>query len=572
MKRWVTILGFAVALAVGIIWIDLPFGHVVYESMMRLRGLDQPHPDIFILTLEEHSERKQTRQGEWKTPLSTFLNKLERYPPKVIGLDFNLTSQEERALRIHQRNFPVVYCENFASPHAHDTGEHAITLNYKENSTSPSHGLLLPGDFNSALLAKTAPEKTRLPFPDEPLLTNVAGPPGTFPRKSIPFLINHDSLLSSLEGKILLISAPPERVHTEIAPVPFFPSGGATGLSATEFHANVLDTILRDRGIRLLPPSLSHSITFVITVVSVIVLFGTVPLLGILVVILISVLLILASLAALDSFVYLDVSKPIVAIAFTYYFLIPYRLIVEYKGRWQYQQENKLLSEVETLKDNFMSLVSHNLKTPIARITGLVENLLRKRDLDLESTRKELKTVLHSAEDLSRFVSRILYVSRVEHPEYQLRIASKDVNQLLEKVIEGHQALAHEKGISITTQLEPLFPVPMDADLIQESIVNLVENAIKYTPPQGNVHVSTSESGDWVQVSIADSGPGISPEEREKIFSKFYRGSDVKNKGAKGTGLGLYLVKYFVELHGGSVEVRNRPGGGSLFTLSLLRK
>jgi signal transduction histidine kinase len=160
----------------------------------------------------------------------------------------------------------------------------------------------------------------------------------------------------------------------------------------------------------------------------------------------------------------------------------------------------------------------------------------------------------------------------VERPEYQLKIASRDVNPLVERIVDTHKDLAREKGISLEMSLEPLFPVSMDAELIQESIANLVENAIKYTQKGGRVTVSTQEVGDWVQIRVTDNGPGIAADDRDKIFAKFYRGVREKNIGIRGSGLGLYLVKYFIELHGGTIEASDNPGGGAAFTINLLRK
>ena len=385
-------------------------------------------------------------------------------------------------------------------------------------------------------------------------MVNFAGPPGTFPKAAVGDLLLNPVKLEEVRGKILLIIPPKDRTHLRTGLFPFYPKGNLSGAEETEIHANIIESVLRETGIRTTSPSISWILTILVSVLTVIAFFATSPIVGVFSVLAVTVGLFLLAIAGLNSLAYLSILKPIAAIAFAYYFLIPYRLIVEYKGRWRYQQENKLLSEVETLKDNFMSLVSHNLKTPIARIQGIVETLLGSSASLPGTAQAELKRILGAdTEDLNRFVSRILHLARVEHPEYQLKIGTKDINQLIEKVIETHKESAQEKGIALASELEPLFPVQIDGELIQESIANLLENAIKYTPAGGHVEVTSSESDDWIQISISDDGPGVAVDDQAKIFSKFYRGADVKNKGIRGSGLGLYLVKYFVELHGGRV-------------------
>jgi signal transduction histidine kinase len=141
---------------------------------------------------------------------------------------------------------------------------------------------------------------------------------------------------------------------------------------------------------------------------------------------------------------------------------------------------------------------------------------------------------------------------------------------VVEKVIAQLQPLSSDKRQEIHADLEPMFSLEMDAVLIQEVILNLIENAVKYTPNDGHIEIKTQEVEDKVIFTVKDSGPGIPPADRKHLFEKFFRGQAQKSQ-IKGTGLGLYLVKYFIELHGGEVFLESEVGKGTRvgFTLPL---
>jgi two-component system phosphate regulon sensor histidine kinase PhoR len=162
-------------------------------------------------------------------------------------------------------------------------------------------------------------------------------------------------------------------------------------------------------------------------------------------------------------------------------------------------------------------------------------------------------------------------VTKVEAKDFQIQKEVTDINEDIDRVMQRLQPLAREKGILIETNLEPMFSIEVDTTLIQEVIHNLIENAIKYTPPKdesgrgGRVTVSSQEKDDNVVVVVEDTGPGIDPEDQKDIWQKFTRGRNQLSAGVevKGTGLGLYLVKYFIELHGGHVFLESTLGKGT---------
>jgi signal transduction histidine kinase len=543
---------------------DLPLRASVYGYLMKLRGPIPVSPAISILSFPAAASPFQL--------LHKTLGLLDSAPPKALQLDFFLPPSEEAALLAKKHLYPIF----LKSPgrEAAESAERALPLvtlpglagsASKEAQPDP----FLTGFTDLAFLKTVAPAQVERLMKGPPRLLNIAGPPGTYNRVLMSDLFKNEELLRSFEDRIVIVASPQQQPRGRIAMLPFFPRRGIKSVDETEVAANVLDTVLQERSMRVLPRKATVLITMAVSLFTPAILFWTTPVLGILLIFLTTVLVVVASLTALNSHLYLDIQPALWTIFLAYYFLIPYRLIIEFKGRWRYQQENRLHAEVETLKDNFMSLVSHNLKTPIARISGLVETLLARKDAVSLTVREELTGILKATDDLNRFVSRILNLAQVEKPDYQLHTATKDLNTIVEKVIENHESLAKEKGIRLQSKLEPLFPFKMDGDLVAESIANLLENAVKYTPSGGSVDVITRESGNWAHVEVSDTGPGIQEDDAGKIFSKFYRGVDVKNKGVRGSGLGLYLVKYFMELHGGSVEFANRPEGGSRFTIQL---
>lgn len=573
MRRWILALLFGLTVGLLISWVDLPFQNAFYNVQMRLRGVQPPSPNIMIVTFPD-SELPDPKEIQWLPVLHEFLTHLKDQKPRAVVLHFDLEDVEERILHINDLPYPLIRPHQFS----HRSAEMIIpqlapSPESIETSMEISEGPHAhPGSFDASLVALLAPEKVSKLASDRWHLINIAGPPGTFPSIDIQTALHDPLAKKRFTDAILLVAPPPTKGHAHFGPAPFFPKRGSVAEVAVELDANAIDSVLRERSIQVPPRQVVFFLTVAVSILTTIALFSTAPLMGILAVILILAGLLLAGLIALNHFVYLDLSKPIFAIAIAYYFLVPYRLIVEYKGRWRYQEEARLLSEVETLKDNFMSLVSHNLKTPIARIQGVVETLLSSRDNDPKKLRSELEKIFRSTEDLHTFVSRILTLTRVESAEFQLGMENRDVNSMIEKLVDAHRATALEKNVTILTKLEPLFPVRMDGDLIGQSIANLLENAVKYTPPSGNVEITTSESTSWIQVDVFNSGPGVPPDDHDRIFQKFYRGDEALNQGVRGSGLGLYLVRYFVELHGGSVTVSDREGTGCLFSIQLPRK
>jgi K+-sensing histidine kinase KdpD len=260
-----------------------------------------------------------------------------------------------------------------------------------------------------------------------------------------------------------------------------------------------------------------------------------------------------------------------VTVFVVYYICIPFRAIGEYQRRYAMQEETKLLKQVEKLKQNFLSLMSHDLKTPVAKIAGVADNLYT-QNMNNTDIREKSQLIIDSTKELNKFISSILDLTKIESSTFGLNQVSKDVNSIVESVVKELSYGAGQKNVTITKELAPLYPIHLDVTLISRVISNLVENAIKYSGSGTKVEVSTWDDEKWVYIQIKDNGAGIPQDEIAHIFEKFYRIKNDANHSIKGTGLGLYLVKYFVELHGGTISVESTFGKETKFLVKLLNQ
>lgn len=373
----------------------------------------------------------------------------------------------------------------------------------------------------------------------------------------------------SLVGKTLLVGT---LMHDDSSDFAFTPySQQPFTHSKLSIHANILDSIIHHQGIVRAPSWVNWVVTFFVTAFVIFWVLTSTPLYGVFASIsLVFTFVVLAQAVFEWKGIWLRESQPLVAIFLSYYLIVPYRLIREYKKRWDYQRKNELLTQVEELKTNFLSLVTHDLKTPVARIQGLAEVLKSKASDRLHPRDQEtLGHILASTDELNRFISSILELNKIESNALKLKLEPKDINQLIERCLEGFKAQARSKGIRILDELEPLFPVKMDPELISKVMNNLIDNALKYSPSGSEVRVKSREVGDSIEISIQDSGIGMSPEEIQNLFTRFYRAKNDTTTEIAGTGLGLYLTKYFIEAHRGRVNVESEIGRGSVFKIFL---
>jgi signal transduction histidine kinase len=233
---------------------------------------------------------------------------------------------------------------------------------------------------------------------------------------------------------------------------------------------------------------------------------------------------------------------------------------------------NQKLDEASRHKSAFLASMSHELRTPLNAIIGFSQVLLDPSMPVTEEDRKQFLTdILNSGEHLLKLINEVLDLSKIEAGRMELQIAPASLYETLETVQSTIHALAAKALIDVRFESkDQLRPVPMDAARIKQVLLNLVGNAIKFTPPGGQVWVRANAANDIVRVEVGDTGPGISPEQHEKIFLPFHQ-VPIGKGGDKpeGTGLGLALAKKLVEMHGGRIWVESELGKGSSFFFTL---
>jgi PAS domain S-box-containing protein len=228
--------------------------------------------------------------------------------------------------------------------------------------------------------------------------------------------------------------------------------------------------------------------------------------------------------------------------------------------------------QAEELKSTFVSVVSHELKTPVALIKGYAETLRREdADWDGEVMQESLGIIAEEADHLTQLIDSLLEASRIQAGGLKLEATDVSLPRLARKIVDGFQTQTDIHTFEIDFPAD--FPAVWgDPARLREVLSNLVSNAVKYSPEGGTVWIGGRIDGGGVTVYIADQGMGIPAEEQDRIFDRFHRIDSGLHRRTEGTGLGLYLVKAIVEAHGGRVWVESAPGRGSIFMFSLPKR
>jgi two-component system phosphate regulon sensor histidine kinase PhoR len=222
----------------------------------------------------------------------------------------------------------------------------------------------------------------------------------------------------------------------------------------------------------------------------------------------------------------------------------------------------------EKSRRDFVANASHELRTPVAAIRGAAETLLLGALSDPEAARSFVEMIARQAERLARLTGDLLDLSRIESGQWTMQISRVEVDQALRAAADLVAPAAREKGIEVRRDAPPALSVRADARALEQVLVNLLDNAVKYTPPGGQVTLSAALRPEGVVLAVADTGPGIEARHLPRVFERFYRADPGRSRDQGGTGIGLAIVKHLVQAQGGEVGVES-GAGGSRFWVSL---
>jgi len=237
-------------------------------------------------------------------------------------------------------------------------------------------------------------------------------------------------------------------------------------------------------------------------------------------------------------------------------------------------REIKLREEIEKIsqaKTEFISITSHQLRTPLSAIKGYLSMILEGSYGQLpEKVKEKMENVFQSNERLIKLVNDILNVSKIEAGEIEMNWERVDLREIIKEVINELSIKAKEKNLYLNFEEPKEVPkVLLDSEKIRQVILNLIDNAIRYTQ-EGGVNVKLQMSKGKLQIVIADTGEGLTKEEKEKLFERFSRGTAGTKFWTEGAGLGLYIVRRFVEMHNGKIWAESEGRGkGSTFFVEL---
>lgn len=225
------------------------------------------------------------------------------------------------------------------------------------------------------------------------------------------------------------------------------------------------------------------------------------------------------------------------------------------------------LEAAQAIKDEFLSLVSHELRTPLTSICGYIE--LLKEDGVRDDQRSYLEVVDRNSARLLSLVEDLLLMAQIQSGGLPLELGEVILNDLIARSSETARPFAASKEIELEIDAEPNIATEGDAGRLSQVIDNLVSNAIKYTPNGGGVSITMTRTGETATIAVSDTGIGIPKDERDQLFSRFFRTSNARTSGIEGTGLGLAITRGIVEAHGGTISFDSIEGAGSTFRITL---
>ncbi len=569
-------------LGIGLLTIDRQSG---YDLRFRLRGKQSVDSSIVILAIDnsawrswQHLSKTAPIGDMYRNPKAwkQILDQLVSERPLAVGVTTyfapNVSSETNSPLPSVFSNWRIIWAAQltegghvwlppFASPVRRNFGlvhfvrdrDGVIRRFGTASERVPNIAVLMARRLPNVKISSFNILKSK-----EPII-NYRGDAGTFAHIGLTKFLNHDYPQNFFKHKLVIIGTPDlsgAELHTPLGQ-----------MSTAEILANIIDNIHYDRWIKR-PPFAVLALFIILLVMFSAWLTSRYPqFLAFFILIWLNIFYVTFSLWLFDvHYLWLPILPAVAATFGTYVIFLSFQLTLKDYLTQQLENEHQFLLGVEQLKNNFLSLISHDLRTPIAKIQAICDRLLAENPQI--AVAPDLASLREVATELNRYIGTIIQITRVESKDFRINKDATDINELIVRAKTSVEPLAAQKKIHIETNLEPMFLIEVDAVLIHEVILNLIENAIKYTPEGGRVGVSSQEVDGRVIVMVEDSGVGIPETEQAHVFEKFFRGEHGKSH-PRGSGLGLYLVKYFVELHGGQIILKSQVGVGTKIGFSL---
>jgi PAS domain S-box-containing protein len=236
----------------------------------------------------------------------------------------------------------------------------------------------------------------------------------------------------------------------------------------------------------------------------------------------------------------------------------------------QFIERRRIQDEADRMKDEFFSLVSHEFRTPLTSISGYTELLTeRAAELTGEERAHFLDVIKRNSKRLRRLVDDLLFISKVQAGKFSITPREVDLTKLVKQCVEASTPLAEENGLALSLEADEMPPIVGDPDRLGQLLDNLISNAVKYTPEGERVDVSLSMNSNSVVMQVTNTGVYVPPEDRERLFERFFRRSDPSAQDVQGVGLGLTIAKSIVHAHTGKIEVHSTEEVGTTFRVEL---
>ena len=253
-------------------------------------------------------------------------------------------------------------------------------------------------------------------------------------------------------------------------------------------------------------------------------------------------------------------------------YFAPIRLGAEGKGLMAVLHDVTEQRKLDDSRREFVANVSHELRTPLTNVRGYAETLMSADDIDRDIQMRFLGVISSEADRMTRIVKDLLTLTRLDYNRMEMHMQPMDLRELGQKAAAAMEGQAKSQGLTLTCDLPEQMPaVTGDPERIQQVIINIITNAIKYNKPQGSIAITGGVEGEQVFLRVEDTGIGVPKADLERLFERFYRVDKARSRESGGTGLGLAIAKQIVESHGGHIGFDSEYGKGSVVTLYLPR-